>query len=307
MMKIKTLIAMAATVLSAATLSAQTIIPLYPDGKIPNSKPSDAQEVKTVDAAGNIRYGKVSVPTLAVYLPPAAIANGTAVVICPGGGYSIVSYTHEGIKVAEAFNKMGVAAFILKYRIPSDAYMQNKTIGPLQDAQTAIKILRDRAAEWHLDTAKIGIVGFSAGGHLASTAGTHFNMPVIDNPEHTNLRPSFMILGYPVMSFADSLMHRGSRDNLLGINPDAQAVKLYSNELQVTKNTPPTFLVHAADDHTVKPANSIKFFEALLKNGVSAELHIYPKGGHGFGINDTNTGHWIDRAHDWMKANGWIL
>lgn len=294
---------MAAT---AITTQAQTIIPVY-TGKVPNSLDVPNPEVKTVDKAGtNIHYSKVAVPTLEIHLAPKDIATGTAIVICPGGGYTNVSYSHEGTAIAAAFNKMGVSAFILKYRMPSDAYIANKTIAPLQDAQTAIKIVRMRAAEWGVDTAKVGIIGFSAGGHLASTAGTHFNKPVIENTENINLRPSFMILGYPVMDMSDSLMHKGSRDNLLGLNPSVELQREYSANLHVTKQTPPTFIVHAEDDKTVKVQNSIVFYQALLKSGVPAELHIYPKGGHGFGINDTNTGHWIDRCQDWMKANGWI-
>jgi acetyl esterase/lipase len=302
----KKIIILLSVMAAALTTQAQTVIPLYAAGKIPNSIAVPDPEVKTVDKGGSVRYAKTSVPTLEVLLPPKDIANGTAVVICPGGGYTYTSYTHEGIKIAEAFNKMGVAAFILKYRIPSDAYMVDKNIGPLQDAQTAIKMVRMRAAEWGVDTAKVGIIGFSAGGHLASTAGTHFNMPVIENKEKTNLRPTFMILGYPVLDLSDSLMHKGSRVNLLGDNPSAEKIKLYSANYQVSKQTPPTFIVHAEDDRTVKVQNSIVMYQALLKAGVPAELHIYPKGGHGFGINDTNTGHWIDRAQDWMKANGWI-
>ncbi len=290
---------------SAFTLRAQTIIPLY-TGKIPNSIDVPNPEVTTVDKNGNARNAKTAVPTLEVRLPAKDIANGTAVIICPGGGYTYTSYTHEGTKIADALNKMGVAAFILKYRIPSDSYMVDKSIGPLQDAQTAIKIVRMRAKEWGVDTAKVGIAGFSAGGHLASTAGTHYNMPVIENKEHISLRPSFMILGYPVLDLSDSLQHKGSRDNLLGPNPSAEKIRLFSANYQVTKDTPPTFIVHAEDDRTVKVQNSIVMYQALLKNGVQAEMHIYPKGGHGFGINDTNTGHWIDRAGDWMKANGWI-
>ncbi|MBW4889537.1 alpha/beta hydrolase [Mucilaginibacter sp. HMF5004] len=290
---------------AAFTTQAQTIIPLYP-GKIPNSITVPDPEVRTVDKSGNVRYSKTSVPTLEIMLPEKDIANGTAVIICPGGGYTLTSYTHEGIKIAAAFNKMGVAAFILKYRIPSDAYMVDKNIGPLQDAQTAIKIVRTRAKEWGVDTGKVGIIGFSAGGHLASTAGTHFNMPVIENKEKTNLRPSFMILGYPVLDLSDSLMHKGSRVNLLGENPTPEKIRLYSANYQVTSQTPPTFIVHAGDDKTVKVQNSIVMYLALLKNGVPAEMHIYPKGGHGFGINDTNTGHWIDRCQDWMRANGWV-
>jgi acetyl esterase/lipase len=291
--------------LISACAGAQNVFPLYPAG-VPNSKPSPETETKTV-TNGSIRYGKISQPTLEVWLPPAGKANGTAIVICPGGGYSIVSYTNEGTNIAEAFNKIGVTAFILKYRMPSDSYIQNKTIAPLQDAQMAIKTIRERAKEWNIDTAKVGIIGFSAGGHVASTALTHFNTPVIDNANGTSLRPTFGILGYPVVNLTDSLMHKGSRDNLLGPSPSQEMIRLYSNDLQVTRQTPPTLLFQAADDRTVKVGNSIAFFEALVKNGVQAEMHIYPKGGHGFGINNRTTpDQWIDRVENWMKANGWV-
>ncbi|MXV17768.1 alpha/beta hydrolase [Hufsiella ginkgonis] len=286
-------------------VNAQNVIPLYPNG-VPNSTGNAGEETKTV-TNGSIRYGQISKPSLEIWLPPAGKASGAAIVICPGGGYSIVSYTNEGTSIAEAFNKMGVAAFILKYRMPSDISMKDKTIGPLQDAQTAIKIVRQRAKEWGVDTARVGIIGFSAGGHLASTAGTHFNKAVIDNKEGISLRPDFMILGYPVINLTDSLMHQGSRTNLLGTSPPAELVTLYSNDLQVTKRTPPTLLFHAGDDKTVKVANSIRFYESLLRNGVPAELHLYPKGGHGFGLyNKTTSDLWIERVENWMKAGGWI-
>lgn len=292
--------------LSALSLGAlsQEILPLYP-GKIPNSIQADYTETKNISSDGNIRYGQVSKPTLQVFLPAKEKANGTAVVIVPGGGYRIVSYVNEGIKIAEAFNKLGVAAFILKYRLPSDSIMKDKTIGPLQDAQQAIKTVRENAQQWNINPDKVGIIGFSAGGHLASTAGTHFKQAVIENKEGTNLRPDFMILAYPVISFSDSLMHKGSRDNLLGTDPAQEQIRLYSNELQVTPQTPPTFLVHAADDKVVKVENSLRFYEALVKNQVSAEMHLYPKGGHGFGLNNKTTpDFWMDRVENWMKSLG---
>lgn len=285
---------------------AQTTIPLY-NGKIPNSVTSQEKEDKDVNAAGEIRYGKVSEPTLAIYLPPKEKATGAAVIIIPGGGYRIVSYTNEGTDIAVEFNKMGIAAFILKYRLPSDNIMADKTTGPLQDAQQAIKTVRSRAKEWSVDPGRVGIIGFSAGGHLASTAGTHFSKAVIDNKEGINLRPDFMILVYPVISFSDSLMHKGSRDNLIGTNPSPETIKYFSNELQITPETPPSMLIHAADDKTVKVANSIKFYEALVKNGVSAEMHLYPKGGHGFGIRSNRApDHWTDRVEHWLKGLGVI-
>jgi acetyl esterase/lipase len=244
---------------------------------------------------------------LEIHLPEKSKATGAAVVIVPGGGYRIVSYTNEGTDIATAFNKLGVAAFILKYRLPSDKTMTDKTIGPLQDAQQAIKTVRLRAKEWGIDTSKVGIIGFSAGGHLASTAGTHFSNAVIENDQKINLRPDFMVLVYPVINLTEALMHKGSRDNLIGSNATADLTNMYSNDMQVTAQTPPTILIHAGDDKTVKVANSLRFYEALLSKGVSAELHVYPKGGHGFGIeNKTTKDKWMDRVENWLKAGNFI-
>lgn len=287
-------------------IHAQTVIPLY-KGKVPNSIESTEQEVKNVNETGQVRYSKVIQPTLEIHLPDSDKANGTAIIIIPGGGYGYVSYSHEGTNIAREFNKMGIAAFILKYRLPSDKIMGDKTIGPLQDAQQAIKTVRMRAREWGVDTAKVGIIGFSAGGHLASTAGTHFAKSVIDNKEKVNLRPDFMILMYPVISLTEELMHKGSRDNLIGSTPGEQLTNLYSNDKQVTEKTPPTILIHAGDDRTVKVENSLKFYEALLKCGVPAELHVYPKGGHGFGLNNKSTpDKWTERVENWLKAGNFV-
>ncbi|EOR93075.1 endo-1,4-beta-xylanase B [Arcticibacter svalbardensis MN12-7] len=284
-------------------LNAQTIIPLY-TGKVPNSITApDYKEEKVVNTEGQIRYGKVSQPTLEIYLPEASAANGAAVLIIPGGGYSIVAYTHEGMDIAKEFNKMGIAAFVLKYRLPSDKIMVDKTIGPLQDAQQGIKTIRMRAAEWKIDPAKVGILGFSAGGHLASTEGTHYTKAVIANKEGTNLRPDFMVLVYPVISLSDSLMHKGSRDNLLGNAASAEQIKLYSNELQVTSDTPPTILIQAGDDKTVPVGNSIVFYQSLIAHGVPAEMHLYPKGGHGFGqVPGRTPDKWTERVQHWLKS-----
>ena len=209
--------------------------------------------------------------------------------------------------MAAEFNKMGVAAFVLKYRLPNDRIMASKETGPLQDAQEAIKLVRKNANEWNIDVNKVGIMGFSAGGHLASTAGTHFTTAVAENKEQINLRPDFMILIYPVISFSDSLGHKGSRDKLLGTTPDSGKEMHYSAEHQVNAQTPPTFLVHAQDDKSVKVGNSIKLYEALTKNGIPAEMHVYPKGGHGFGlINPTTKDLWIERLRNWMIGGNWI-
>jgi acetyl esterase/lipase len=243
------------------------------------------------------------VPTLTVFLPASPAATRTAVVICPGGGYHINAIKHEGLDIAKKLNEWGIAAFVLKYRIPSDDYMINKEIGPLQDAQQAIRMVRERAKEWNIDPNRVGIMGFSAGGHLASTAATHYRHAVIPDGKNANLRPDFAILGYPVISFTDSIGHIGSRDNLLGKSPSEEKIRKYSNELQVTKDTPPTFLIHASDDKVVPPANSIAFYQSLLRHGVPAELHIYERGGHGFGMdNPTTDEKWMLSLRNWLVA-----
>ncbi len=292
--------------LSNINLLAQKSIPLY-EGNIPNSKPSPDEEKTEKNQDGITIISKISKPTLSIYLPPQGDATGTAVIICPGGGYWVNAFVHEGTDVARKFNEMGVAAFVLKYRIPNDATMINREIGPLQDAQQAIKTVRVHAAAWGINPNRIGIMGFSAGGHLASTAGTHFEHGVIDNPEKISLRPDFMVLIYPVISFQESFGHIGSRDQLIGQNPSVEKINLYSNELQVTSNTPPTFLVHASDDDGVNPENSIVFYQRLLQNKVPAELHLYQRGGHGFGMNNKTTeDRWMDRGKAWLSGNGWL-
>jgi acetyl esterase/lipase len=290
--------------MTASFVNAQQTFPLYPD-KIPNAKPTPDEEKTVTD---NItRVSNISRPTISVFPADKSKATGTAVIIFPGGGYWINAIQHEGIDVAKKFNEMGITAFVVKYRIPNDATMENREIGPLQDAQQAIKLVRQRASEWGIKPDRIGIMGFSAGGHLASTAGTHFKTSVLPDPGNANFRPDFMILIYPVISFDESIGHMGSRDQLIGKQPSPEKAKLYSNEFQVTPETPPTFLVHASDDEVVKADNSIRFYEALLKNKVAAELHIYQKGGHGFGlVNKTTDDQWFERLKNWMGSNGWL-
>lgn len=283
-------------------LSAQQIIPLY-TGAIPNSINYNMKEITLLDEGGRIEYYRnISKPTLAVYLPVKEQSNGSAVIICPGGGYYVETYQMEGINIANAFIRHGIAAFILKYRLPSDSIMKDKSIGPLQDAQQAIKLVRQRAAEWNIDTNKVGIMGFSAGGHLASTAGTHFDSSFISNKKHINLRPDFMILVYPVISITDKLAHMGSRDNLLGANPSIEKINFFSNELQVTDKTPPTWITQTGDDKTVDVDNSIVFYEALRHHNVPAEMHLYPKGDHGF-VLKLPTEEWMQPLFGWMKKN----
>ena len=303
----KKLLSLSLTLICFALITcAQTVMPLYPDS-IPNSKPVPDEEKADTNASGRVMISKISRPTLTVYLPPKEKANGAAVIVVPGGGYRMVAAVHEGSEVAQRFNEMGVTAFVLKYRLPSDETMVNKEIGPIQDAQQAIKLVRDRAKEWGIDKSRVGIIGFSAGGHLASTAGTHFNHAYIDAGKKANLRPDFMILVYPVISFADSICHMGSRDNLIGKNPSPEKKEEYSNELQVTKKTPPTYLVHAEDDSTVKVQNMLLFATALQKYKVPFDFYLYEKGGHGFGlVNKTSEVKWMDLVQEWMTKSGWM-
>lgn len=283
----------------AQLLSAQEVMPLY--DKVPGSKPAGIKETSDT-TNGILRIRNVVEPTLAIYRPPAGKSNGTAVIICPGGGYALLAAGHEGSDVAKLFTSWGITAFVLKYRLPNDAIMGDKTIGPLQDAQRAIQIVRQKAAGWGIDPSRIGIMGFSAGGHLAATASTHFYTPVIAN-EGVSVRPDFSILIYPVISFTDSLMHKGSRDNLLGADLSPARIAAYSNEQQVKGDTPPAFLVHAGDDKSVPVGNSIAYYQALLRNKVPAEMHLYPNGGHGFGMNNKTTAdQWTERLKNWLNT-----
>jgi acetyl esterase/lipase len=285
-------------------IEAQQTIPLY-EGKVPNSLPYATKEVWEPQDNGDTIVHFISQPTLSVFLPDKSKANGTAVIICPGGGYWIASIVKEGYAVARRFNEMGIAAFVLKYRIPNDSAMVDKTIAPLQDAQRAIQLVRMNAKEWNIDTNKVGIMGFSAGGHVASTAATHFEKSYIDNSQKIDLRPDFALLIYPVISFTDAIAHIGSRDQLIGKNPSQKMIDLYSGELQVTAQTPPTFLVQASDDNTVPVANSIVYYEALLKYKIPVEMHLYKSGGHGFGMhNSTTEDDWMNSCKNWMQGMG---
>ncbi len=292
-----------AMLFSTTAFSQEKPILLYPDG-VPNSKPTPANYVENTDVANNYWITDVSTPTITPYLPQKGKANGTAILIFPGGSYAGLASNHEGMQIAQEFNKIGVTAFVVKYRLPSDAIMVDKTIGPLQDVQRAIQLVREKAADWGIDPHKIGIIGFSAGGHLASTLLTHYSKALIDNKKNTSLRPDFGILLYPVVSFGQ-YAHVGSRENLIGKNPSQELLNLYSNEKQVTPDTPPTFLVHATDDDAVPVQNSILFYDALVKNKVKAEMHIFEAGGHGFGLNNpTSSEHWFNLAESWLNANG---
>jgi acetyl esterase/lipase len=276
--------------------------PLWPNGAPGAMK---LQQPPTEDQNGILR--NVETPTYIAYLPPKDKANGAAVVICPGGAYAILAMDHEGRQIAEWLNSIGVAGIICKYRCTPFKHPL-----PLNDAQRAICTVRYHAKDWNIDPQRIGIIGFSAGGHLVSSTGTHFTKPnpdAADPIDRMSNRPDFMILGYPVISFTQPFSHFGSRDNLLGKDADPKLVELMSNEKQVTPETPPTFLVHANDDTGVPPENSIAFYQALRAAKVPVEMHIYLKGGHGFGMKKGScpaADDWPKRCAEWMKALGFL-
>ncbi|WP_316811558.1 alpha/beta hydrolase [Pedobacter heparinus] len=284
---------------SQPKLQAQDIIKLYK--KVPNSIAAEIREKTDSTKNGRLLTRNVTEPGITVFLPEKSNIKTPAVVICPGGGYSYLVINNEGTEVAKALNKKGIAAFVLKYRLPSDLIMKDRTIGPLQDAEQAIKMVRERFNDWNIDTNKVGIMGFSAGGHLASTASTQYTNVVIENPNHTNLRPDFSLLIYPVISFQDSILHKGSKKALIGEDAGVEKTRQYSNELQVNKNTPPAFLIHCSDDKVVPVQNTVQYYEALKKNGIKAEMHVYATGGHGFGMNNASrTDKWMDQCFAWL-------
>lgn len=281
------------------------IIPLW--SKIPDAiNATDYKEKENITDGKVQNTSLVTIPTLSVFMPAVNKSNQSAVIIFPGGGYQHLAIDKEGTKVAEWFNSIGIAAFVLKYRLPSDLIMKNKANGPLQDAQEAIRYVRANAAKWNIDAAKIGVLGFSAGGHLASTLSTHYDEKVYETASKISARPDFSLLIYPVISMQNDITHKGSQTNLLGNNPSQALIDSFSNEKRITAQTPPTFLIHATDDTVVLPENSINYYLGLKKNNVPAELHIYEKGGHGFGlgVNDTSK-YWTRDCYEWLKNHNY--
>jgi acetyl esterase/lipase len=249
-------------------------------------------------------------PTLTIYLPPQDKATGAAIVICPGGGYGALAMDHEGHQIAQWLNSFGVAGFIVKYRHRNSGAGYGHP-APIQDAQRAIRTVRSRAKEWAVDPNRIGILGFSAGGHLASTAATHFTESfgeARDAIDRVSCRPDFAVLVYPVISFTEPFTHVGSRTNLLGADADKALVEKMSNEKQVTSQTPPTFLIHTWEDKGVPVENSIYFYLALRKANVPAEMHIFLKGPHGFGLGQKLDGAsaWPKLCEKWMQESGFL-
>jgi acetyl esterase/lipase len=313
-----------ALLISISAYSQETVM-LY-EGVVPNNI-GNGQEERFIDAPYGKVYFQVVNPALEVYLPSGEKNTGIAVIICPGGGYAALAYTHEGANVAKRFAEDGIAGFVLKYRLPDPLLVQNKETVPLQDAQRALIIVRENASKWGINPSKIGIMGSSAGGHLASTAGTHFEKCYAPNPNSISVKPDFMLLKYPVISLADSLTHYQTRLRLIGneaIPPEILQLGMtnpqkademmaaipvphdkvieFSNELHVSANTPPTFIVHANDDAVVPVQNSTLFIAALQQARVEVECFFYAHGGHGFGLD--NLAHdvdWIDACIKWMK------
>lgn len=248
----------------------------------------------------------VAEPSMMIFFPDEP--TGPAVLICPGGGYSYLSYDKEGVDIACWFNTLGYTAFVLKYRLPAEGHKNGCNV-PLQDAQRAIRIIRSFAEIWNIDSTKIGVIGFSAGGHLASMLGTCFDKnayPSQDTIDMIKARPDFLILLYPVISMDSSITHADSRESLIGISPEAEIIKNYSSDLQVSASTPPTFIALASDDKSVVPENSLRFYRVLLQAGVPVELHVFQQGGHGFGIRNAKgpVSQWTELCEEWLLQNG---
>jgi len=274
------------------------VVPLWP-GKAPHA----------------VSESKWDKPGVKVFLAPKDTATGAACVVCPGGGYGALADDHEGKQVAEFFNRLGVHAFVLQYRIARDDRKGPLHPAPLEDVQRAVRLVRARAGEYGVDPHRVGLMGFSAGGHLASTGGTHFDAgkaDAADPVDRQSCRPDFLILGYPVITMEEGVTHGGTKRNLLGANPDPKLVEYYSNEKQVTKETPPTFIFHTSADTAVVPENAVRFYLALKKAGVPVELHMYEKGRHGVGLGtdpkwtggEKSVATWGDRLADWLRARG---
>lgn len=277
-------------------------IEIWNDG-VPNAITSSNYAEKYEEAIG--KMSKVSHPTLTVFVPENP--NGTSVVICPGGGYAYLSIKKEGYDTAKWFNSIGITAFVLKYRLPSDEIMKDKSIGPLQDVQEAVRYIRRNAKKWNLDTDKIGILGYSAGGHLAASLSTKYDEVIYTLTDSVSAKPDFSLLIYPVLSMKDGITHKGSKNKLLGKEASDEMKNSFSTEDLVDAQTPLTFLVHALDDQGVPAENSIQYLLALQKHQVISEIHLYQNGGHGFGLGKEGTSRfWTKHCEDWLRTNQFI-
>ena len=289
-------------VLLSLQANSQEVFPLWSDSQIPNYKQSNEQEF--IPERNIIFIQKVQKPTLEVFLPSKQNANGMAVLILPGGGYSGVAYDWEGTDYAKWFNSIGIAAFVLKYRMPQSASVITSYKAPIQDAQRAIRYVRAHAGKFNIDKDKVGVIGSSAGGHLASTLAIHDTnyYDFKDDIDKEKIKPDFQMLIYPVVSMKREVTHMGSRNNLLGKTPEEVLIQQYSNELNVKENTPVTFIIHSGNDKVVPIENSLRLYKALLSKNVNTTMHIFPEGGHGYslGLTKKSTPDWTSLAKEWL-------
>ncbi|WP_431293383.1 alpha/beta hydrolase [Pedobacter sp. P26] len=282
-MKTITYLNLAFFCLFGLSVKSQDIIRLYPEGQIPFAKSG------------------TEIPKLTLFQPEKNISKGTAVIVCSGGAYGGRANSVEGLPACKKLQQAGITAFLLDYRVPKIQFMDRKEVVPLTDAQRATQFVRENAKQYKIDPEKIGIMGFSAGGHLAASVGTHFQNSELINLNKTSLRPDFMILVYPVISFADSLTHLDSRANLIGPEVTKEKIRQFSNELQVTEQTPPTYLTSGMDDKIVDVKNTLYFAAALKQHHVPMDLFLYEKGYHGYGANNSQAKvQWIDDCINWI-------
>lgn len=305
MIMIKKLLLPVLFLVCMAQAGAQSFIPLWPEGKKPNFNGH-----AVTDTLYNDRIWRVGTPGMYAFVVPKQENNGTAVLICPGGGYERLSHLYNGFNLAKWYNSIGVSAFVLIYRLPHQQDLQQRELAPLQDAQRAMRLIRSNAVQWNIKPDKIGIMGTSAGGHVATTLATHFTdvAAIGDSLDKSSYRPDFMILLSPVVSMG-RYAHQGSKKNFLGPDTTRAMIEQYSNELQVSANTPPAFMVHALNDSTVNVQNSLLFYRALLDHKVNASLHIFPQGGHGIRLdnNPGSTDLWLELLELWLKETGFVV
>ncbi|MEO6253935.1 MAG: alpha/beta hydrolase [Ferruginibacter sp.] len=286
-------------------IQAQDLIPLWPEGKKPNF---NGRTVK--DSLYNERIWRLGTPGMYAFMVPKSENKGTSILICPGGGYERLSYIYNGFNFAKWFNSLGINVFVLLYRLPHQTDLQQRQLAPLQDAQRAMRIIRANATKWNLKTDKIGVMGISAGGHVATTLGTHLEdvSAIKDSLDTIAYRPDFMVLLSPVITMG-KYAHPVSRKLFIGPDSTREMIEKYSNELQVTAATPSTFLVHAQNDSSVNVRNSLLFYNALLDKKVSATIHVFPQGGHGIRLDDNpgSTDLWLDLLEKWMKEMNFVM
>jgi acetyl esterase/lipase len=281
----------------------QEFIPLWPEGRKPNFNGR-----KVTDTIYNDRIWRVGTPGMYAFVVPKSENKGTAVLICPGGGYERLSHLYNGFNLAKWYNSIGVNAFVLIYRLPHQQDLQQRYLAPLQDAQRAMRLIRQNAARWNILADKVGVMGTSAGGHLASMLGTREDVSQIaDSVDKARYQPDFMILLSPVITMGP-YAHAGSKRNLLGTDTSKAMIEKYSSELQVSASTPPAFIVHALNDSTVKVQNSLMFHNALIAAKINASLHVFPQGGHGIRLDDNpgSTDLWLELLERWLKEMGWV-